>query len=125
MRQKDTKTLSLVVGVDSTVRGTLESKGTIRIDGTVEGGIQADWVIIGESGTVQGDITSRGAVLGGSIEGNIHATETAEITAKGQVIGDIFASKLSVIEGGLFEGRSHMTKNQEGATVLPIATSDK
>ncbi len=125
MFQKDTKTLSLVIGVDSIVRGTLESKGTVRIDGAVEGAIQADWVIIGESGAVQGDITSRGAVLGGNVEGNIHATETAEITAKGQVVGDIFAGRLSIIEGGVFEGRSHMTRAQEGATVLPLATSDK
>jgi cytoskeletal protein CcmA (bactofilin family) len=125
MRQKETKTVSMVIGIDSIVRGTLESKGTVRIDGLVEGGIQADWVIIGESGMVQGDIVSRGAVLGGNIEGNIHASETAEITAKGQVIGDIFAGRLSIVEGGLFEGRSHMVRTQEGATVLPLATSDK
>lgn len=125
MRQKDTKTLSMVIGVDSTVRGTLESKGTVRIDGIVEGGILADWVIIGESGTVQGDIMSRGAVLGGNIEGNIHASETAEITAKGQVIGDITAARLSIVEGGIFEGHSRMIRTQEGATVLPLATSDK
>lgn len=125
MRQKDMKTPSMVVGSDSMVRGTVESKGTVRIDGMVEGGIQADWVIVGESGAVQGDITSRGAVLGGNIEGNIHASETAEITAKGQVIGDITAARLSIIEGGIFEGRSRMVKTQEGATVLPLATSDK
>ena len=124
---KKERTLMTVVGADSSLRGELQSKGTVRIDGTFDGNIQADWVIVGESGLIRGDAVSRGTTVGGKVEGSIRCSESVEITAKGQVRGDIFTSRLSVAEGGLFEGRSHMLKATEAerSTVLPLMPTEK
>lgn len=124
---KKETTLMTLIGADSSLRGDLESKGTVRIDGTFDGNIKADWVIVGESGLIRGDVTSRGTTVGGKVEGSIRCGESAEITPKGQVRGDISTPKLSVAEGGLFEGRSHMLKASEGerSTVLPLISPEK
>lgn len=124
---KGEKTLATVIGPDSKVRGEVQSKGTVRIDGAFEGTIRADWLIVGESGLLLGEVVSRGTVVGGKLQGTIHSSEMTEITAKGQVLGEVFTRKLSITEGGIFEGRSHMLEAQEpeGAAVLPLIPSEK
>ena len=124
---KKETTLTTVIGVGSTVHGELHSKGTIRIDGALEGSVEADWVIVGEPGSIQGDVTARCIVVGGKVEGTIHSSESADITPKGQVQGEIFTAKLSIAEGGFFEGRSHMAKakDAEYPTVLPLIPTEK
>lgn len=124
--KKDT-TVTTVVGADSRVHGELSSKGTIRIDGVLEGAIQADWVIVGESGAIQGEVDARGTTVAGRVEGTIRAGELVEVTPKGRVHGEIFTSKLSIAEGGVFEGRSHMVtaKDAERSTVVPLIPTEK
>jgi cytoskeletal protein CcmA (bactofilin family) len=94
----------------------MKVKGTIRIDGTVEGTLEADWIILGESGHLKGDITTRGVIIGGKVEGRINADESIEIKPKGHIIGDVTTSKLIISEGGILEGQSIMYR--ENSTVV-------
>ncbi len=110
MFHKNSEKLESLIGVNSRFTGEIDTKGTIRIDGYVEGNIRADWVIIAEKSHVKGNIHARGIVVGGRIEGNLHAKEIVELKNKGQVNGEIFTTKLTVVEGALFEGRSSMHK---------------
>ncbi len=105
--------LEVVIGPDSVFKGEISSQGTVRIDGRFEGNIAADCVIIGETGAIIGDVASKVLVAGGKLTGNVRATDTVEIQPKGEVYGDISASRLSVAEGAVFEGRSSMQKNRE------------
>jgi cytoskeletal protein CcmA (bactofilin family) len=124
---KKETTMTTVIGADSRVHGELHSKGTVRIDGILEGNIQADWVIVGESGSIQGEMTVRGTAVGGRVEGTIRASEMVEVTPKGRVHAEIFTAKLSIAEGGIFEGRSHMAtaRDPERSTVLPLIPTEK
>ncbi len=110
MFHRNTEKLESLVGVDTTFTGDVSTKGTIRIDGAVEGNIQADWVILGEKSRVKGDIASRGIVVGGRIEGNLKIKEICEIRNKGEIIGELCTAKLVIAEGGIFDGRSTMRK---------------
>jgi len=105
--------LEVIVGSDTVVKGEIVSKGTVRIDGRFEGSLAAESVIIGEGGYLLGDITSRSLLAAGRITGNVHSSESVEIQPKGEVSGDIYTSRLTVAEGGIFEGRSYMQKNRE------------
>ena len=90
----------------------------MRIDGTIEGNITADWVIIGGKSQVKGDITARGIIVGGMVTGNLKAKEIVEIKDKGQVFGEIFTKKLTIIEGAVFDGRSSMHKDESKVVEL-------
>lgn len=116
MFSRNSEKLEALIGVNTEFRGNIDTKGTLRIDGIFEGNINADWVILGEKASVKGDIESRGIIVGGKIEGNLKAKEIVEIKSKGQVLGDIHTTKLTVIEGGIFDGRSTMIK--EGSNVV-------
>jgi cytoskeletal protein CcmA (bactofilin family) len=112
MFNKNTEKLESLIGANSNFKGDIDTKGTLRIDGTMEGSVNADWLILGEKALLKGDVTARGIVVGGRIEGNLKAKEIIEIKAKGQVYGDVSTSKLTVEEGGLFDGRSSMVKEE-------------
>ena len=105
--------IEVVVGSDTVIKGEIVSKGTVRIDGRFEGSLTAESVIIGEGGYVLGDVTAKSLVAAGRMTGNIHSTESVEIQPKGEVFGDIYSHKLTVAEGGIFEGRSSMQKSRE------------
>ncbi len=110
--------LESVIGAETSFQGTLRSKGSIRIDGKIEGGISAEGVILGERGEVQGDISARTVVVGGKVTGNIHATESLELLTKCQVFGDLHAPQLLIAEGAIFEGSCLMAS--EKAKVIEV-----
>lgn len=110
---KSSAKLETVIGADSTIKGELVIRGTVRVDGTVEGDIQADWVIVGETGKVRGNVQARAMVVGGKVEGNIDASEIVELKDKAQVFGEICAAKLAMSEGALFDGQSSMKQKKE------------
>ena len=105
--------LETVIGPDSTVKGEMVVRGTVRIDGNLEGDIRADWVIVGETGRIRGNVKARAIVVGGRVDGNIEGSEIVELKPKAQVIGEICTLKLSISEGALFEGQSSMKKRKE------------
>src|ERR1051325_3401055 len=110
--------LETVIGAESYFQGSLRSKGSIRIDGKIEGGVSAEGVILGERGEVQGDISARTVVVGGKVTGNIHATESLELLSKSQVFGDLHAPQLLIAEGAIFEGSCLMAS--EKAKVIEV-----
>ena len=110
---KGSRKLETIIGDGTRVVGQVSVKGTIRIDGIVEGDLHADWVVVGETGKILGNTRSRGVVVGGSVEGNIEATETVELMGKASMTGEIHAPKLTVSEGAVFNGRSRMKGETE------------
>ncbi|MDH3382561.1 MAG: polymer-forming cytoskeletal protein [Deltaproteobacteria bacterium] len=110
---KSSAKLETVIGADSTIKGELAIKGTLRIDGVVEGDIRADWVIVGETGRIRGNAQARTMVIGGRVEGNLEASEIIEMKDKAQVFGEICTGKLAMSEGALFDGQSSMKKKKE------------
>ena len=110
---KGSRRLETIVGNDTRLEGKVAVKGTIRVDGIVEGDVQADWVVVGETGRILGNIRTRGMVVGGSVEGNIDAAESVELMGKASMAGEIRAPKLAVCEGAVFDGHSRM-KGEKG-----------
>lgn len=108
MFSKNQAKLDTIVGPESILKGDIASKGTVKVDGIVEGNVGADCLIIGEKGKLTGDVTVREIVVGGRVAGNIHASDSVDIQRKGEVCGDIFAARLTIAEGGHFDGRSTM-----------------
>lgn len=104
--------LETIIGPESNFQGTVRSKGSIRVDGHVEGGLSAESVIVGDGGEVQGDITAKNITIGGKVTGNIIASGSLELQAHCQVYGDIRTSQLTIAEGAVFEGNCVMTTDK-------------
>src|SRR6478752_8441681 len=86
--------------------GDLETGGSLRIDGKLEGSIRrADTVVLGVGASMTGDVFARDVVIGGTIIGNIHASERVELQATAIVTGDVLTQTILVAEGGVVNGR--------------------
>jgi cytoskeletal protein CcmA (bactofilin family) len=125
MFHKNTEKLESFIGNNSAFTGNVDSKGTLRVDGVIDGNISADWVIIGEKAHIRGDIAARGIVIGGKIDGNVKAKEIVEVKNKGHISGEIVTKKLVVAEGGIFEGKSTMAREESNVIELQAAEKSR
>jgi len=97
-----------LIGANTDFQGELNVKGTLRVDGRIEGKLNADCVILSETAAVKGEISARTISVGGKIEGKLRAQEIVEINSKGKVLGEIVTKKFVVLEGGEFNGKIEM-----------------
>ncbi len=118
MFDKETDKLESVLGSNSTFKGELNVKGTLRVDGTIDGQLEADQVILTETAVVKGTIKAKKIIVGGKIDGNMSAQELVEIKSKGKVLGDILTSKFAITEGGEVNGRIEMNKEEDKVVEL-------
>ncbi len=112
MFAKETDKLGSFLGIDSNFKGELNVKGTLRVDGMVDGQLDADYVILSESAVVKGTIRAKKIIVGGKIDGSVRAQELIEIKSNGKILGDIFTQKLAISEGGEFNGKVEMKKEE-------------
>ena len=109
-KEKPIDSISTILGLGSSIEGTINFQDSMRLDGKVKGNIRglSGTVIIGEKAIVDGDITVDVAVIMGQVNGDINARERIEIYAPGRVSGDIQAPTLRIEAGVRFNGSCAM-----------------
>jgi cytoskeletal protein CcmA (bactofilin family) len=117
MLSKNAEKVESFLGSNARIKGEMAVEGTLRLDGTIEGALSADFVILSEKAIVVGDIAAQKIVIAGNVEGNLRAKELVEIQSKGKVLGGVFTPKLSVIEGGELNGKVEMKMMEESQII--------
>ena len=65
MRKNETQ-ISTIIGMNAECDGDFKAEGSIRIDGTVNGGVTVtDTGLVGAAGCINGDINSKKVIIGG------------------------------------------------------------
>ena len=110
VKEKDIKT---VVGETIKVKGNFTGKGSIIINGQVEGNIKShDTVFVGEKARILGNINANKAIVNGEIIGNIDTEDCLELKSTARINGDIKCSVLSIEKGLVLNGKCTMEKTQ-------------
>ncbi len=100
---------SAFFGKGSRIVGKLSFEGPARIEGTVEGEIQAqDTLTIGESAVVNAQIVGNSVIIHGRVTGDVTARKRLEVRAPGRLLGNITTPSLVIHEGVVFEGECTM-----------------
>ncbi|MCC6350709.1 MAG: polymer-forming cytoskeletal protein [Candidatus Eisenbacteria bacterium] len=98
-----------VIGVGSSVRGTLMISGTLRIDGEFEGDVlSCERLEIGEHGVMRSDIEIKEAMIKGRVIGSIRALGVVELKTGAHMDGDVAAFSVVMEPGVHFTGRCTM-----------------
>lgn len=88
------------------VRGDVETDGTLRVDGRLDGSVRgADVVVVATGASIVGDVSAREVIIGGTVTGNVTAIQRVELQASGAVSGDVEAAAIMIQEGGRVQGR--------------------
>jgi len=103
------------------IEGEVSSKGDIRVDGSLKGNINISGkLVIGENGTVEGEIKCAYATVSGKLKGTIDVTELLALEATAMVNGEVTTGKLSVEPGAKFTGSCNM-----GGAVRQVKDEEK
>jgi len=109
---KDIKegTLSGFVGSGTLVTGETTFKAMLRIDGHLSGRVSSSsgTLIVGANGKVDANIEVAVAVIHGTINGDIIASQRLELGRAAKVNGNIQTPSLVIEQGGIFEGSCKM-----------------
>lgn len=115
-----------VIGLNVVLKGNLKNKGSIQINGNIEGEVRSDEnVNIGETAMVKGPVTAKTIEISGTVKGVVEATDKLEINPTGKVVGDINAKSLIIKQGAKFVGKSIMPQEGELKTDSTASTEEK
>lgn len=110
-------TLSGFVGGGTDVTGEANFKAMMRVDGHFSGRITSSsgTLIVGNNGTVDANIEVANAVIHGTINGDIIATQRLELGRAAKVTGNIQTPSLIIEQGAIFEGSCKMLQMHTAA----------
>jgi len=113
-----------VLGSGIIWKGKLTGQGGVRIEGTFEGKIDIQgMVVIGETGKVSCEnVRANTVIVAGGLKGGITA-EKLEIRKTGRVWGDVTITAFSTEEGGFLRGQ--ITMKEEVNLRTPPETTDE
>lgn len=109
------------IGTGTTIDGDIKSNGDIRIDGILIGTIQTKGrLVVGATGSIEGDIVCQNALIEGSVKGKITVHELLSLKATAKLAGDITTNKLAIEPGANFSGTCSM-----GAVIKDMKYGDR
>ncbi len=115
-----------MIGNGTKIIGDIETKGDIRIDGSIEGNIISKGkVVIGVEGSVKGQVECVNAEVSGSIEGSVNILELLSLKESSKLNGSIKTTKLSIEPGAVFSGECEMGSNPINKKVNDLPQSGK
>jgi len=86
------------------------AKGSLRVEGTVEGDIaDAVSVEIGRKGRVKGNIAAESLRVAGHLVGDVVASGSVELLSQSVFSGNLRTPRLRIEEGAVFDGRCQMS----------------
>ena len=128
-KQKNTPlAMDTVLGEFTTFSGNIESEGSIKVLGKVEGDVNASGdVYIEHTSSVIGNIYGSNVYISGYIKGNVLAKGILHLMTQAKLYGDIEVNSIVTDEGAIFQGNCRMIEvnSEEAATVTPKKTRIK
>jgi cytoskeletal protein CcmA (bactofilin family) len=106
--------IETIIGKDTAIKGTISSKGTIRIDGQFEGDISTTGnIMVGDNAIIKAQVTALNATIAGAVYGNVDIAEKLELLPSGKMYGDIKVGVLIISAGATFKGACEMRQGME------------
>ncbi len=99
-----------LLGATIDIRAELTANEDLVIEGKFQGkiDIKNNDLIVESHANVNAEIQARNITIRGRVKGNIRASGKVYIEQKGQMIGDIAAARISIMEGAQFKGSMKM-----------------
>ena len=103
---------SSVISSDTVIKGKIDFKGELLIEGKASGDILGDNLTLGPSAKVDGKIIVKAITIQGNFTGFIRS-DLVRLDAGSTVMGDIEHSEISIETGANFNGKVIRISKQE------------
>src|ERR1700730_17533411 len=100
------------IGKSVIIKGELSGSEDLYVDGQVEGTIelQGNSLTVGPNGQIRANVNAKSVVIQGRLEGNVQASERAELRKSAVAVGDISTQRIAIEDGAYFKGRVDIQK---------------
>jgi len=125
-KKREEEGIDTILGPGANFEGDLEANSGVRIDGRFKGNMKLKGLlIIGKTGSVEGEIHARNAVIGGSLEGKIKIDERIEFQTGARFSGELSCKGIKIEDGVKFDGSCSMTKEPPRVSQLEEKRKDE
>lgn len=98
-----------LIGEEAYFHGILSAKGSLRVEGFVEGDVTDGVSIeVGKRGRIKGNIAAECLCVAGEVLGDVVASRLIELLPQSRLSGNIRTPCLRVEEGAVFDGTCAM-----------------
>jgi cytoskeletal protein CcmA (bactofilin family) len=118
MNEQDQHKGSIVIGEGVTVTGSFVVPGRAVINGSLQGELQADDLLVGARGKLVGNVKVRKADIYGETHDNLQASEHLLIRSTGRISGKASYGEIEIERGGLVQGSVLPEGNPVAAPVI-------
>ena len=108
-RGRGANSVPTIIAENTNIKGNIISSGTLHVDGTVEGDVTCDELIIGVKGSVTGTIKAQSMYLYGTLNGQA-LVESLSIAQTARLMGDARHKTIAIEPGAFIEGRCIRSK---------------
>jgi cytoskeletal protein CcmA (bactofilin family) len=89
--------------------GDIHFSDQLLVNGTINGNVYAKagskaLVTVSEKGRVTGDIRAPNVVVNGQVSGDIHSDKHVELSAKAEIVGNVYYSLIEMVMGSRVDG---------------------
>lgn len=114
------------IGKSVIIKGELSGSEDLFVDGVVEGIIELrnNNLVIGPNGKVKANIHAKGVVVQGKLDGDIRASERAELRKTAVTVGDVFTQRIAIEEGAYFKGKVDIQQEAAKPVSTPAVKSE-
>jgi cytoskeletal protein CcmA (bactofilin family) len=112
-----------IISADLRIVGDMVSIGEIHIDGTVNGDIKCQILVIGQNGNVTGEILADNVRLHGTVTGQVQG-KSVFLAATARMIGDVAHESLAIEPGAFIDGHCGRITNKKPETKVNLVADN-
>ena len=111
-----------VIAKGTTIEGKFICSENVRLDGTINGEVKVEKrFVMGDTSSVQGNISARDAAIKGRIKGDVFVKEALHLMDTAMIEGNITARTMVVEEGARYNGSCKIGASAVGAPAAVAA----
>jgi cytoskeletal protein CcmA (bactofilin family) len=103
------------IGPSVVIKGEILGSEDLYVEGQIEGSVelQGNTLTIGPNGQVRANVNAKGVIVRGKLDGDIRATDRAELKKTAVVVGNVSTRRISVEDGAYIKGKVDIQGNEQ------------
>jgi cytoskeletal protein CcmA (bactofilin family) len=101
--------VTTLIAAGTEIRGDIQFKGRLHVDGVVEGAIRGDgaqaMLTLSEHARITGEVQAPHIVINGEVNGDITAADRLELASNARVEGNVYYKVLEMSAGARINGK--------------------
>ena len=113
-----------IISSDVEIQGNVKTGAELQLDGKVVGDVDCGTLVMGTTGSLEGQIKADSVTIRGKVKGEIHA-RSVRLEASSEIEGDVYHETLSVEAGAKLSGRFARGMEPAKAAEKPAAKAEE